>query len=195
MEILKLQKGDALIIVDVQNDFLPGGTLGVKHGEEIIASLNAYIDRFGKKDLPVFATRDWHPVRHCSFTTQDGLWPPHCIADTFGAEFAHKLKIPINARIISKAVRDNIDVYSGFGETDLHDRMQSMDIKRVFIGGLAIDYCVKATVQDAVNCGYETYYLKDASRAVNIKLTDGELAEQAMVESGAKIINTFKELR
>jgi nicotinamidase/pyrazinamidase len=194
-EQMKLEKGDALIIVDVQNDFLPGGALGVKNGDAIVNPLNAYIERFIRHDLPIFATRDWHPVKHCSFKEQGGTWPPHCVADTFGAQFAHTLKLPKTAHIISKAIYEDNDAYSGFGGTTLGSQLRDMGIKRVFIGGLATDYCVKATVQDALTSwGLETYYLQDAIRAVNVKPDDGELAETAMVSSGAKVIETFKEL-
>jgi nicotinamidase/pyrazinamidase len=189
---MKLEKGDALIIVDVQNDFLPGGALGVTDGDQIISPLNEYIKKFSAKGLPIFATRDWHPKKHCSFKEQGGTWPAHCVADTFGAKFAHTLSLPDNAHIISKAVYADNDAYSGFGGTNLHGRLTDMSIKRVFIGGLATDYCVKATVHDALNHGYEVYYLEDASRAVNINPTDGEEAEKAMEKAGAKKLNLRK---
>ena len=192
---MKLEKGDALIIVDVQNDFLPGGALGVKHGEEIVEPLNEYIKRFGREKLPVFATRDWHPVKHCSFKEQGGIWPPHCVADTFGSQFAHKLKLPVDARIISKAIYADSDAYSGFTGTTLNSRLCDMEIKRVFIGGLATDYCIKATMEDALSrFPNATFYLKDACRAVNVKADDGDAAEKAMIRSGAKLIHTFKEI-
>jgi len=187
---MKLEKGDALIIVDVQNDFLPGGALGVTDGNEIIPVLNEYACKFAGEFLPVFITRDWHPENHCSFKEQGGIWPPHCIANTKGAEFPEDLKLPANTHTISKAIYSDNDAYSGFGGTNLGSRLRDMGIKRVFIGGLATDYCVKATVQDAiVSWGFEAFYLKDASRAVNVKPNDEKEAEEAMKKSGAKVIS------
>lgn len=180
-----IQKGDALIIVDVQNDFLPGGALAVPNGNEIIQVLNDYACKFAGKGLPVFAIRDWHPINHCSFKEQGGVWPPHCIANTHGAQFSDKLKLPDNIHIISKAIYNDSESYSGFGGTSLAVKLTDSNIKRVFIGGLATDYCVKATVEDALNHGYITYYLQDASRAVNIKPNDEKDAEESMVRSGA----------
>jgi len=191
---MELQKGDALVIVDVQNDFLSGGALPVPHGDDVVPVLNTYITKFVEKELPVFATRDWHPRNHSSFTEYGGRWPRHCVINTFGAEFPLGLHFPPKVIIISKAIYVSMDAYSGFSGTSLNSRLTDMGITRVFIGGLATDYCVKATVQDAVvNFGHNTYYLQDASRAVNVKPTDGEEAEQAMKLSGAKII-TLKDL-
>ena len=187
---MKLKKGDALIIVDVQNDFLPGGALGVTDGDKIIAPLNTYISKFSEQNLPVFATRDWHPLKHCSFKEQGGPWPPHCVANTDGAKFAASLNLPENVHIISKAVYKDNDAYSGFGGTNLHGRLTDMGIKRVFIGGLATDYCVKATIEDALNHGYKVYYLRDASRAVNVNPNDGKDAEERMKRSGALTVET-----
>lgn len=176
-----VKKGDALIIVDVQNDFLPGGALAVPKGDEVIPILNKYIEKFKEKGLPIFATRDWHPEKHCSFKEQGGLWPPHCVAGTEGAKFALALTLPSDVNIISKAVYEDNDAYSGFGGTRLNGLLIDKGIKRVFIGGLATDYCVKATVQDALNHGYVIVYLQDASRAVNVKPNDGKDAEESMV--------------
>lgn len=186
---MELKTGDALIIVDVQNDFLPGGSLGITDSDQIIAPLNEYAKKFAEKGLPVFATRDWHPHEHCSFKEQGGPWPPHCVANTEGAEFSKDLKLPAGTRIISKAMYPDNDVYSGFGSTNLHGKLTEMGIKRVFIGGLATEYCIKATVQDALNHGYETYFLLDAIKAVNVKPRDGETAVEKMIMSGAKIIS------
>jgi nicotinamidase-related amidase len=182
---MELQKGDALIVVDVQNDFLPGGALGVPNGDEVIPVLNSYIEKFSKKELPIFVTRDWHPEKHCSFVEQGGAWPPHCIADTEGAKFAPNLNIPKKAHIVSKAVYADNDAYSGFSGTNMHSFLTDMGIKRVFVGGLATDYCVKATISDAhVAHGYKTFYLQDASRGVNLDPSDVKTAELAMHNSG-----------
>jgi nicotinamidase/pyrazinamidase len=182
---IELQDGDALIIVDVQNDFLPGGALAVPHGDEVVPALNRYIDLFLTKGMPIIATRDWHPVNHCSFQAQGGPWPPHCIANTPGAAFAAGLKLPAEAIIISKAVALEKDAYSGFEGTELEAVLRSYGVRRLFIGGLATDYCVLNTVTDALENRYQVYVLSDAIRAVNVNPDDGPKAEQAMIDKGA----------
>ena len=183
--VIDIQDGDALIIVDVQNDFLPGGALAVSHGDEVIPVLNGYIDHFLTKGLTIIATRDWHPVNHCSFQAQGGPWPPHCIANTHGSEFAVGLRLPEEFIIISKAASHDKDAYSGFGDTELDAILRSHGIRRVFIGGLATDYCVLNTVKDALANRYQVYVLSDAIRAVNVHPDDGQKAEQEMTEKGA----------
>jgi nicotinamidase/pyrazinamidase len=126
----------------MQNDFLPGGSLAVTQGDEVVPVLNHYIHAFKENRLPIFATRDWHPSDHCSFKAQGGPWPPHCVQDSKGAEFTPDLQLPEDVVIISKATIPEKDAYSGFDGTDLHDRLQVLGIKRLFIGGLATDYCV-----------------------------------------------------
>ena len=188
---ITLKKGDALIIVDLQNDFLPGGSLGVPQGDEVIPVMNSYIKAMKKNSLPVFATRDWHPPHHSSFQAKGGPWPPHCIAETEGAQFAANLELPPDTVIISKAEETNKDAYSGFEGTDLNERLRALGIKRLLIGGLATDYCVLNTVRDAIRLGYEVLLLDDASRAVNVKPDDGAKAIKEMIDLGAKpvIIN------
>lgn len=185
---IELQDGDALIIVDVQNDFLPGGALAVAHGDEVVPVLNRYIDLFLTKGMPIIATRDWHPVNHCSFHAQGGPWPPHCIANTPGAAFAADLKLPAEAIIISKAVAPEKDAYSGFEGTELEAVLRSHGVRRLFIGGLATDYCVLNTVNDALENRYQVYVLSDAIRAVNVNPDDGLKAERAMTDKGATMI-------
>jgi nicotinamidase/pyrazinamidase len=185
---IELQDGDALIIVDVQNDFLPGGALAVPHGDEVVPALNRYIDLFLTKGLPIIATRDWHPVNHCSFQAQGGPWPPHCIANTPGAEFAVGLRLPEEFVIISMATAPDNDTYSGFGDTELEAVLRSHGVRRVFVGGLATDYCVLNTVKDALDNRYQVYVLSDAIRAVNVNPEDGPKAEQAMTDKGAIMI-------
>lgn len=181
---IRLQSGDALILVDVQKDFLPGGSLAVPSGEQVVPVLNRYIDLFRERNLPIFATRDWHPANHCSFVAQGGPWPPHCVQGSPGAEFASDLALPGEAFIISSATNPNREAYSGFSETDLHTRLQALGVARLFIGGLATDYCVLHTVKDALALGYGVFLLKDAIRAVNVHPRDGEEAEQEMVSLG-----------
>ncbi|MDX1252466.1 MAG: isochorismatase family protein [Gammaproteobacteria bacterium] len=184
-QVVHLQPGDALIVVDVQNDFLPGGSLAVPHGDEVVAVLNRYIAAFQARSLPVYATRDWHPADHCSFQPQGGPWPPHCIANTPGAQFAAGLQLLPSATIISKATQADKDAYSGFEGTDLDARLRAAAVKRLFIGGLATDYCVFNTVKDARSHGYQVFLLEDAIRAVNVQPNDGVKAERAMIAQGA----------
>ncbi len=180
--------GDALLIVDVQNDFLPGGSLAVPHGDKVVTALNRYLKVFYMQNLPVYATRDWHPVQHCSFRAQGGPWPPHCVADTSGAAIAASLQLPPATAIISKATTDKRDAYSGFEGTDLHRSLRASRIRRLFIGGLATDYCVLNTVRDALKLGYKVFLLADAIRAVDVQPGDGQRAEDEMLGLGAQRI-------
>jgi len=185
---IHLQPGDALILVDVQTDFLPDGNLGVPHGDEVVPVLNRYAEIFQANKLPVFATRDWHPPNHCSFADQGGPWPPHCIANTPGAAFAPNLRLPPQSVVVSKAERVEQDAYSGFEGTDLDTRLKRAGVRRVFVGGLATDYCVLNTVRDARKLGYEVFLLTDGSRAVNVQPDDGRKAEEEMRGLGAEPI-------
>jgi len=178
--------GDALLIVDMQNDFLPGGSLGVADGDAVIPVLNSGIERFQHAGLPIFASRDWHPADHCSFADQGGPWPAHCIAGSPGAQFASRLALPASVMIISKGTHVSRDAYSAFQETDLDERLRDLRITRLFVGGLATDYCVFNTVKDALRHGYRVVLLTDAIRAVNLKPDDGAHAEQEMLHLGAQ---------
>jgi len=185
---IRLQAGDALIAVDVQNDFLPGGSLAVPAGDAVVPALNRYLAAFAARALPVFATRDWHPPEHCSFQPQGGIWPPHCVADTRGAEFAPGLDLPAMAVTISKATLPEADAYSGFAGTDLAARLRAGRLTRLFIGGLATDYCVLNTVKDALSEGFEVLLLEDAIRAVEVNAGDGARALAEMQQHGARSI-------
>jgi len=145
--------------------------------------------------LPVFATRDWHPSSHCSFRTQGGPWPPHCVAGTQGAEFASDLDFPPNVVVISKGDAADRDAYSGFQETSLHQRLRAAGVKRVFVGGLATDYCVLATVRDARNLGYAVSLLMDAIKAVDVHPGDGQRAQDEMLRLGAEPIRYEQVVR
>ncbi|WP_455385171.1 nicotinamidase [Acidihalobacter prosperus] len=186
--MLALAATDALILVDVQNDFLPGGRLGVGDGDAVVPVLNRYIAHFRTAGLPVVATRDWHPPGHCSFAAQGGPWPEHCVAGTDGAAFAADLELPDDALIISKAATVEADAYSGFQGTDLADRLRRRGVKRVFIGGLATDYCVLNTVLDALDADFEAILLVDAVRAVDVEPGDGARAIDEMRAKGATTI-------
>ncbi|EGW21503.1 isochorismatase family protein [Methylobacter tundripaludum] len=182
---IELGKGDALLISDIQNDFLPGGSLAVQEGERIIPVLNGYIDRFSNRQLPVFATRDWHPANHCSFIRQGGPWPEHCIAGSKGAEFAADLHLPVSVYIISKGTDVEREGYSSFSNRTFKAQLDNAGIRRLFIGGLATDYCVLNTVRDALNFHFKVFLLIDAIRAVNVQKQDGENAINEMIEKGA----------
>ncbi len=184
-KVVKPGKGDALIIVDLQKDFLPGGALPVPHGMRIIPIVNSYIHLFKERKLPVIATRDWHPPDHCSFKEQGGLWPTHCVQGTQGADFAEGLDLPEDVIVISKATNSDEEAYSGFQGTDLDEKLKERGVKRLFIGGLATDYCVLSTIKDAVALGYKVCLLKDAVEAVNVNPGDAEKALEEMESLGA----------
>lgn len=190
---ISLTKKSALITVDVQNDFLPGGALAVQNGDMVIEPLNNYIELFNRKGLPVFATRDWHPRNHVSFKERGGPWPPHCIQNTHGAEISEKLNLPPSVRIIDKAFSPDRDSYSGFQETVLDLELCKLGVKRLFIGGLATDYCVKATVLDSLELGFETVLLLDAVKGVDANPGDSENAIRTMILKGA-IAATLEDL-
>lgn len=181
----KLNVGDALLIADVQNDFLPGGALGIKGGDEIVPILLGYIDRFRSRGLPIFLSQDWHPSNHCSFREQGGPWPIHCVAESTGALPPPSFPIPETAIIIHKATLHDKEAYSAFHDTPLHERLQAAGIRRLFIGGLATDYCVLHTVTGARMLGYHVCLLTDAIRAVNASWEDGRKAEETMIRLGA----------
>lgn len=180
-----LYVGDALLIVDVQNDFLPGGALEVMGGDEIVPVLRGYIDRFRSRGLPIFLSQDWHPPDHCSFREQGGPWPIHCVAGSTGALPPPSFPIPETATIVQKAILPDKEAYSAFQDTPLHKHLQAAGIGRLFIGGLATDYCVLNTVRDARVLDYHVCLLTDATRAVNADPDDGRKAEEAMIRLGA----------
>ena len=183
-----MQPGDALLVTDIQNDFLPGGSLAVAGGDEVVPVLNRYIREFVAHGLPVYATRDWHPEGHCSFHAQGGPWPVHCVEGTHGAEFAVALTLPGDTTVISKATMLGQDAYSSFQGTDLDRRLRAAGIRRIFIGGLTTDYCVLNTVRDARTLGYEVFVLADAIRAVDVQPGDGRRAEEEMASLGARLV-------
>ena len=187
MNELALRPGDALIVVDVQNDFLPGGSLAVPDGDAVIAPANRCAALFAQRASPVFATRDWHPGDHCSFQARGGPWPPHCVAGSRGAQFAAGLALPDTVVVVSKATDPDRDAYSGFQETGLERQLRAKGVKRVFVAGLATDYCVLATVKDALAAGFEAVVLVDAVRAVNVTPGDGERAFGEMRALGAAV--------
>ena len=181
-----LSKNDALIIVDVQRDFCPGGALPVPSGDQVVPVLNEYIKLFKAANAGIFATRDWHPPNHISFKAYGGPWPPHCIQCSEGAKFHPDLKLPDDTSIISKAMGPSKESYSGFDGTILGDELKDKGVTRGFVGGLATDYCVKNTVLDAIERGFETVLLLDATRGINVKSGDVEKAIDEMIAKGAE---------
>ncbi|HSC00221.1 MAG TPA: isochorismatase family protein [Burkholderiaceae bacterium] len=191
-DTLPLRADDALMIVDVQRDFLPGGSLAVAGSDAVIAPLNYCIARFVEHRLPVFASRDWHPGDHCSFRAAGGPWPPHCVADRPGAQFATALQLPAQAFVVSKGTASERDAYSAFAHTELDARLRDGHVRRLFIGGLATDYCVSASVLDALALGYRVVVLRDAVAAVDA--ADGAAALQRMQAAGAALASS-RDLR
>ncbi|MGC8832639.1 MAG: nicotinamidase [Armatimonadota bacterium] len=183
MADLSVGGSDALIVVDLQNDFCPGGALPVPKGDEIVQPINSILQLFPL----VVATQDWHPENHVSFQSQGGPWPPHCVAGTWGAE-PHPAFLKSEVDVwIRKATAPDKDAYSGFEGTDLADQLRVRGITRVFITGLATDYCVRATALDALAAGFNVVVLSDCIRGVDVNPGDSERAVQEMAAAGAVI--------
>lgn len=182
---VSLSVGDALVMADIQNDFLPGGALGIPGGDEILPVVQKYLNKFQSKGLPIFASRDWHPPNHCSFREYGGIWPVHCVAGSPGAEPPPNLDLPASAVIIHKATSPDKEAYSALQGTTLDKHLREVGARRLFIGGLATDYCVLNTVRDAVKLGYSVVLLTDAIRAVNLNPDDGRKAVEEMIRLGA----------
>ncbi len=185
-EEIRLNSTDALIIGDVQIDFLPGGALPIPGGDEIIPVLNDYIYLFVAAKAKIFATRDWHPPNHTSFKPFGGPWPMHCLQDSEGAKFRPDLRLPKDVIVISKATDPQREAYSAFDGTPLADELRAKGIARVFVGGVATDYCVRYTVLDALSLGFPAFLLSDAIRGINVQPGDSEKAVQTMLAKGAK---------
>jgi nicotinamidase/pyrazinamidase len=192
-----MQGRDALVVVDVQNDFCPGGALAVAEGDQVVPILNRYIEQFTKSALPVFATRDWHPAETTHFNTGGGVWPPHCIHGTNGAEFHPDLALA-NASVLSKGISRASDDYSGFQAVNAEGAglavlLRGLEVTRIFVGGLATDYCVKHTVLDALKEGFQVVVLMDSIRGVNLKPGDSQRAVEEMRRAGAKIATNLQQ--
>ncbi|MGH7887716.1 MAG: bifunctional nicotinamidase/pyrazinamidase, partial [Candidatus Binatia bacterium] len=190
-----MEKKAALVIVDVQNDFCPGGALAVADSDRVIGPLNRYIERFAKDTLPIVATRDWHPEKTTHFKAFGGVWPAHCVQGTFGAEFHRALKLGGEATIVSKGMAADSDSYSGFDAVDcagvgLADLLNRAGVTRIYVGGLATDYCVKQTVLDGLQRGFEVVLLKDAIRGVDLAPGDSTRALREMLDAGAKVVES-----
>jgi nicotinamidase/pyrazinamidase len=183
----------ALIVVDVQNDFCPGGSLAVAHGDQVVAPLNNLMKEFLDRGEPVYKTRDWHPAKTKHFADFGGTWPVHCVQNTPGAEFHPDLLDDPRVKVISKGFDESADGYSGFDGTQLAQLLRNEDVEEVWVGGLATDYCVKHTVLDALRKGFKVKALADAMRPVNVNDNDGRKAIEEMSAAGAEIVGSQKK--
>ena len=185
----------ALLVVDIQNDFCPGGALGVPEGDAIIPRVNRTIALFGRRGLPVIFTRDWHPRETKHFKEFGGAWPVHCVQGTKGARFHPDLEIPKSAMVLSKGMDPEVDSYSAFQAftvqgRDLESALHELSVDELFICGLATDYCVRATALDGVRRGLTIRVLRDAIRGVEVKRGDSENAIKEMRGHGAHFSET-----
>ncbi len=183
-----IRNDDALVIVDVQHDFLPGGALGVAEGDRIFEPIERLAPQFAR----VYATRDWHPSNHSSFAQQGGPWPVHCVAESYGAAFDERLPIMDVDCVIDKGTDVATDGYSGFAATTLADDLRAHAVGRVFVCGLATDYCVKATALDARAAGFETLVITDASAAVNVDPGDEARALAELAAAGVTLVSSHE---
>ena len=181
----ELKTGDALIVVDVQNDFCPGGALPIDGGDEVVPVLNEWIAAAQAGALPIFASRDFHPKGHMSFDESGGPWPLHCIQDSDGARFRPDLKLPADATVVTKGVRLDQDQNSAFDQTGLATELRNRDVQRVYVGGLAEDVCVLATALDGRREGFEVVLIQDATRPVTAE--GGKTARRQMQAAGVRL--------
>lgn len=211
---MRIDKYDALIIVDMQYDFIPGGALAVEEGDLIIEGQNQIAELFKEKKATVVLTQDWHPQNHLSFasnhpgknpgdefTSEDGaigpvLWPDHCVQNTKGAEFHHDLKVFLADTVIRKGMNPKVDSYSGFrdndkkSETGLRKYLKSKKVKRIFICGLALDYCCYYTAMDGHEFDFTVYIIAELSRGINLPEGSIKNALNSMKKIGIKFVNT-----
>jgi len=181
-----LQKADALLLVHVQRDFCPGGALPVPEGDRVVPVLNHWIDLAAAAGVPVYAARDWHPRGHPSFREEGGEWPPHCLQDSSGASFHQDLRIPADAVLVTSGVRFDQDQYSAFNQTGFAEKLRRDGVTRLWVGGLALDVCVQATVLDALTAGFEVTVIVAGTRALGAE--GGAAALARMAKAGAVIL-------
>ena len=185
----------ALVVVDVQVDFCPGGALPVPHGDKVIRPINRLLQTAEANHRLIIATRDWHPPESSHFTNGGGDWPPHCVAASKGARFHPTLELPSTALIVSKGLLPGEDGYSAFDGTDNNrcsflELLKAHSIEAVVFCGLATDYCVRATVLDAIQAGFSAFVVLGATAPVNLKQTDGTEAAREMQAAGADVLST-----
>ena len=177
----------ALLVIDAQRDFMPGGSVPVPRGAEILRPLNELLRAFSALDRPIIATRDWHPGDHISFAPK-GPWPPHCVQGSEGAEFHRDLALPPTAVVVSKGTNPEKEAYSGFEGTDLERELRDRGVRRLFVGGVATEYCVRATVLDALDLGFEVFLLEDAVMGIEPDTSRRSIEE--MVRAGTVLIRS-----
>lgn len=185
---MSIERDSALLVVDMQNCFLPGGSLAVAEGDEVIPVINRYIELFQGAGRPVFASRDWHPEE----TTHFEKWPQHCVQNTRSAEFHPDLALPPDATVVSKGMDPQEDAYSAFQAVDqegrlLGDSLRARGIRHLYVSGLALDYCVRCSALDAARNGLQVTLLIDATRAVNAEIHGAEKAIEDLVRSGVQL--------
>lgn len=190
-----MSRRPALLVVDVQNDFCPGGALSVPDGDRIIPHVNRAIDLFVRRGLPILATRDWHPPVTKHFKEHGGAWPPHCIQGTKGARFHPKLELPKDVIVLSKGMDPEQDSYSGFqalngAGRDLESVIRDLGVDEVFLCGLATDYCVRATALDAMRRGIRIRVMEDAIRGVDVKPGDSAAAVRELRDAGVPFVES-----
>jgi len=188
-----MKKKKALLVVDLQNDFCPGGALGIPGGDKIIPAINKYVKFFSKKKLAIFASRDWHPIKTAHFKDFGGSWPVHCIHNSRGAQFHPKLKLSKDIIFLYKGMDPLKDSYSVFQAEDSSGRsfpnlLKVMGVEEIYIAGLATDYCVRFTAKDALRQGLKVKVLLDAVQGVDLKPGDSERAFKEMEKLGAKLV-------
>jgi len=198
MGVVTPEADAALIVVDVQNDFCPGGALAVANGDAVVPVLNEWIRRFEAAGRPVVYTQDWHPADHCSFKERGGIWPVHCVQGSAGSDF-HK-DLQVRGAVFRKAYTSDAEGYSGFDgrlaadggvneAVDLARWLRAQGVRKVYVGGLATDYCVRATVLDALRHGFAAVLIRSGSRAVNVAPGDEEKAIAEMRAAGAEVVD------
>jgi nicotinamidase/pyrazinamidase len=180
-----IQSDDALIVVDVQRDFCPGGALPIPGGDEVVPVLNRWIEAFQARGGRVIFSRDWHPHDHRSFTDYGGPWPRHCVQYTAGAEFHPGLSVPRGAQVVSKGSHTGQDQYSALAGTGLAEQLRGQGVHRLWIAGLAQDVCVRETVLDACRAGFQVHVIANATRPVDAQA--GKHALDQMRAAGAVI--------
>lgn len=182
----------ALLIVDVQNDFCPGGALQIQNGDRVIESINQAVEHFIAAGLPVLASRDWHPPNTRHFRDFGGVWPIHCVQGTEGAAFHPGLRLPEGTVVLSKGINPELDGYSAFEGVTADGRMliellRELEVRRLYISGLATDYCVLCTTLEALRNGIKVTVLTDAVTGVDIIPRESACALEDMVTAGAKL--------
>lgn len=182
----ELASGDALLVVDVQNDFCPGGALAIEGGDQVVPVANRWIEAATSAGIPVFASRDWHPTGHISFEERDGPWPPHCLQDSPGAAFHPDLAMPADVIKVTKGTRFDQDQNSAFDQTGLATELRARQIRRLIVLGLAQDVCVLATALDARKEGFDTVLAEEGTRPVTP--AGGQEALERMRGAGITVV-------